>query len=194
MSKSRKYHTSATDGGDTFPHYLSRCPDRYITNSPKQTGRKFDLYHNTDTTVKFSTANTMFTVYIHPPKCQLLSPSANMSLSFQTCWVLLIPPTHTPCVGVGVLFNSSRQLDSITPTRESFVRDGFKVGFSTLYFPRSCMLTLPKHLFQLSRCGPKRLGPQLVKEEDNAKEWKGWEIQTINHSRQSNSSDFPQLN
>lgn len=66
-------------------------------------------------------------------------------------------PTDTRAARVraGALYNSSRQLDSITPTRESFVRDGFKVGFSTLYFPSTCVQTLPKHLLQLSHCGPK---------------------------------------
>lgn len=84
--------------------------------------------------------------------------------------MLLSPPTRTQTagVGVGVLYNSSRQLDSITPTRESFVRDGFKVGFSTLYFPSTCVQTLPKHLFPLSHRGPKGLGHKLLKFEDAA--------------------------
>lgn len=57
-------------------------------------------------------------------------------------------------LGFGALCNSSRQLHSITPTRERFVKDGFKkVGFSTLYFPSTCVQTLPKHW---SHCGPKR--------------------------------------
>lgn len=102
---------------------------------------------------------------------QSVSSTANLSLSCQTRWVLLSPPTYTQTawVRVGALYNSSWQLDSITPTRESFVRDGFKVGFSTLYFPSTCVQTLPKHLFPLSHCGPKGLGHRLLTCEDTAR-------------------------
>lgn len=44
MSRSRKYHTNASDGGETY--YLSRCPASSVSSSPKQTGRKFDLRQN----------------------------------------------------------------------------------------------------------------------------------------------------
>lgn len=82
--------------------------------------------------------------------------------------MLLSPPTYTQTgwIKVGVLHNSPRQLDSITPTRESFVRDGFKVGFSNLYFPSTCMQTLPK---QLSHCGPEGLCHKLLQFEDIAR-------------------------
>lgn len=48
------------------------------------------------------------------------------------------------------------------------MRDGFKVGFSTLYFPSTCAQTLPKHLLQQSRCGPKGLSHTLP----GLKSWK----------------------
>ncbi len=141
-SKSRKYHTSATDGGDTLPHYLSRCPASYITNSPKHTGTEFDFCHNTHVMVQCLMLQIV---------CLLFTSSLSLFLLPQTChclakhvecyWAMYI---QTAWVGVGVLYNSSRQLDSITPTREGFVRDGFKVGFSTLYFPSHFYADTPK--------------------------------------------------
>lgn len=46
MSRSRKYHTNASDGRETY--YLSRCPASSVSSSPKKkkTGRKFDLRQN----------------------------------------------------------------------------------------------------------------------------------------------------
>lgn len=82
MSKPRKYHTSATDGGKTLPHYLSRCPASHTTNSPKQTGREFVLCPNKPDGAVCGTANTMLAVYI---QCQSVSSTANLSLSCQTC-------------------------------------------------------------------------------------------------------------
>ena len=153
VSKSRKYHTSATDGGVTLPHYLSRCPASYITNSPKQTERECYSCHNTRMRVQYLLLQILCVPFTS-------SLRASLFLLQQTCHCLA---KHVECywahrrtlrlawVRVGVLCNSSRQLDSITPTRESFVRDGFKVGFSTLYFQSTCVQTLPKHLFHLAQ-------------------------------------------
>ncbi len=151
MSNSWKYHTSATDGEDTLPHYVRRCLASFITSSPKQTCRVFDLCHNTHLMVQCLVLQIL---------CLLFTSSPSVSL-------FLLPQTrhclakHAECywahrhalrlVRAGALYDSSRQLVSITPTRESFVRDGFKVGFSTLYFTSTCVQTLPKHLFQLSK-------------------------------------------
>lgn len=100
------------------------------------------------------------------------SLSASLFLLQQTCHCLA---KHAECSwahwqttwgeGWGSLNNSSWQLDSITPTRESFVRDSFKVGFSTLYFPSTWAQTLPKHLLQQSHYDPKGLGHKLLKFE-----------------------------
>lgn len=108
--------------------------------------------------------------------CLLFTSSLNVCLFLlmQTCHCLA---KHAECywahrqtawVRDGV-YDSSRQLDSITPTRESFVRDRFKVGFSTLYFPSTCAQTLPKHLLQQSHYGPKDSGHKLLTLEDAAR-------------------------
>lgn len=55
---SGKYHCGATSRRTASPHYLSRCPPSYKSNSPKQTGGGSDLCaHRADGTVNKCSQN-----------------------------------------------------------------------------------------------------------------------------------------
>lgn len=161
MSKPRKYHT--TDGEKTLNS--AGAQSYYQQSKTNLHGIWFVSYQ----TWRYNVWYCKYYVFcLHPAWVPVCFSYSKLVIVLPNMLSVTEPTDRLHGVRVGV-GNSSWQLDSITPTRESFVRDSFKVGFSTLYFPSTWAQTLPKHLLQQSHYDPKGLGHKLLKFEDAAR-------------------------